>query len=435
MLQVEPALRSDLVKQISDLLKERRLIGNGYNSRSPGSLFIDADSIGFEPRLRFGGDQIRQYTERTLLNSLRDCGLYKRAERFQNHTPIDIGIINALGGTSLDTFWSTMEQELELLDFPMRLVGEEQVRSASRADLEKSVETLRKGNPDIMLAFFPDASDEDEDDWGAYHHLKSLTVGTGMPSQVVYRSTLGKHFAMANIVLGILGKTGNTPFILAEPLPYADLVVGIDIARERKRRLAGSINATAMARIYFGNGEFLRYVIHDAPLEGETIPENTLQALFPSGEFQGKKVVVHRDGYFRGDEKSVLKTWAQRIGAEFHLVEVIKSGTPRLYASLAGTIQQPPKASAFKLSDTEAFLVSSLPPFADATPQPLRIRTDASLTVEHALHSVLSLTLLLYGSLRPPRLPVDIHYADRIAYLLLRGIKPRELEGSNPYWL
>ena len=256
-----------------------------------------------------------------------------------------------------------------------------------------------------------------------------------MPSQVVYRSTLGKHFAMANIVLGILGKTGNTPFILAEPLPYADLVVGIDIARERKRRLAGSINATAMARIYFGNGECLRYVIHDAPLEGETIPENTLQALFPSGEFQGKKVVVHRDGYFRGDEKSVLKTWAQRIGAEFHLVEVIKSGTPRLYASLAGTIQQPPKASAFKLSDTEAFLVSSLPPFADATPQPLRIRTDASLTVEHALHSVLSLTLLLYGSLRPPRLPVDIHYADRIAYLLLRGIKPRELAGSNPYWL
>jgi argonaute-like protein implicated in RNA metabolism and viral defense len=100
-----------------------------------------------------------------------------------------------------------------------------------------------------------------------------------------------------------------------------------------------------------------------------------------------------------------------------------------------GKTQRPTKGRAFRLSDTEAFLVSSLPPFKDATPQPLRICTEPPFTIEQALHSVLSLTLLHYESLRPPRLPVTIHYSDRIAALALDGIKPKNLEGHIPFWL
>src|ERR671931_690549 len=103
------------------------------------------------------------------------------------------------------------------------------------------------------------------------------------------------------------------------------------------------MNATAITRIYFSNGEFLRYVIHDAQLEGETIPGNVIQRLFPLDDFQGKRVVVHRDGFFRGDEKNALKHWAQSIRAEFHLVEVIKTGTPRIYAATGDRVVQPPK--------------------------------------------------------------------------------------------
>ena len=183
------------------------------------------------------------------------------------------------------------------------------------------------------------------------------------------------------------------------------------------------------------DGEFLRYIIHDAPIEGETIPEGILQSMFPMSEFEGKRVVVHRDGPFRGEEKPGLTDWALKIGAEFYLVEVIKSGTPRLYARYANTFEQPPKASAFRLNDTEAFLVSTQLHVNNATVRPLHIRTERSLSIEQAIHSVLSLTILHYGSLKPPRLPVDIHYSDRIAGLALRGIKPKDLEGTIPYWL
>jgi hypothetical protein len=65
---------------------------------------------------------------------------------------------------------------------------------------------------------------------------------------------------------------------------------------ELDERLSGSINPTAIMRIYFSNGEFLRYALYDAPLEGETIPENVVQGLFPTEEFKGKRVVGHRDG-------------------------------------------------------------------------------------------------------------------------------------------
>ncbi len=278
-----------------------------------------------------------------------------------------------------------------------------------RASIERAVSQLVDNGAQIVLAVLPDDIGEDEDDWGVYHNLKSTTIGRGIPSQVVYKSTARRKYAFANIVLGMLAKTGSIPYTLAKPLPYADMAVGLDIARERKRQLAGSLNATAVARIYLGDGRLLRYVIHDAPLEGETIPRQVMEGLFPEQEFQGKRVVVHRDGYFRGDEKRVLRNWGQSIGAQFHLVEVIKTGAPRTYRNDNQTIVQPTKGTLFRLSDREGWLVSSLPPFQNATPQPLHLRAEPSFTIENATHSVLSMTLLHFGSVRAPRLPVTIH--------------------------
>ena len=51
--------------------------------------------------------------------------------------------------------------------------------------------------------------------------------------------------------------------------------------------------------------------------------------------------------------------WGNQIGTTFYFVEVIKSGTPRLYASQEGKIVKAPKGSIFKLGENEALLVSS----------------------------------------------------------------------------
>ena len=431
-LQIEPKNRAQLVKSISDLLKQHGYVGNAYNSIGHSKLF--STSQEFSPILRFGNGQTRKFNGKTLMNDLRTCGVFKKNTNLADGN-IQLGIVNALTQEASKKFIDELQGQLAPIGFKVSLAGEQFTKNVSRSSLEQAVNILEANNPDILLGLFPDEYSDDEKNYGNYHHFKSLTVGRGIPSQVVNRSTLSKKYAFGNIVLGILGKTGNIPFVLAESLPYADLVVGIDIARERKKRLAGSINATAIARIYFNDGNFLRYVIHDAPLEGETIPENVLQALFPANEFGDKRVVIHRDGYFRGQESASLKSWAKHLGAEFNLVEVIKSGTPRLYNTESKKIQRPEKGDIFKLSPTEAFVVSSPPPFGGSTPLPLRIRTQRPFDIDRAVHSVLALTILHYWSLLPPRLPVTIHYSDRIAYLALRGIKPKNLDGFIPFWL
>ncbi len=432
ILKIEPKLRSDLISAIAKIAKGRNFIQNAYNSEKNPDLFLDSESLNFSSNLCFGNSKIGKHGE--MLSSLKLYGVYKRADKFTGNNAIHIGIIRGSNTENLETFCPALKEELKRLKFDSEYVGLKNIQEDSRAKIEEAINILmqKEKQPDIILAFFNDNSEEEG---SAYDQFKSITIGRAIPSQYIEKSTTTNTFALGNIALGILGKTGNTPFALAKPLPYADLVIGLDVARQKKQNLAGSINATAIARIYFSNGDLLRYRIHDAPLEGETIPKNVLQSLFPINEFQGKRVVIHRDGLFRGNEKQVLKEWAKQIGAEFYLVEVIKDAVPRIYSSTNKEVRQPAKGDVFKLSNTQAFLVSSLPPFKNSTPQPLQIRTEDPFTIEQAIHSVLSLTLLHYGSLRGTRSPVSIHFSDKIGGLVLKGIKPKDLEGTIPYWL
>jgi hypothetical protein len=394
------------VAAVAKSLKRRGWIGESFRTTKTSHLFLDASYLGFERDLRFGDGRVLSHDERQLMSALREGGPYQRAEAFPAGSTLRISVVPGLDISTLAvSFWLALKRELAHFGLEMVITGEEIIKGQGRAEIERALDRLTATPTDLVLAHQPDS-------WRAggdgYNNFKSLTVGRGIPSQVVHRLTLVNRYALPNIVLGVLAKTGHIPFVLAEPLPYADLVVGIDIARRRKTRLAGSLNATAVARVYLASGELLRYGIHDAHLEGETVPEAVLQALFPTAECQGKRIVVHRDGYFRGGEKRALQAWGEAIGADFLLVEVIKSGSPRLY-SWNGLVKAPAFGTAFRISDHEALVVSNPPPHRVGTPQPLRIRSTSPFPIEQAIHSVLSLSLLHYGSLRAPRLPVTLH--------------------------
>jgi hypothetical protein len=447
MLRIRPDERFEISKEIADVLSKRNIIHNAYNSNNIENLFFNGyRDLKFKHRLLLGSNKIIEYGNSEndksviILENLHEYGLYKVSDRFKNDKSIKIGVINALQKTSINAFLYMIQQELYRLNFKPLIVSTINTQDITRIKIEEYVRNLLDKNPDVLLLFLPGSpyDEEEEEEWSIYDDFKEITTGKDVASQVVYESTLLKQdirFAVSDVVLGMLGKTGNIPFILADPLPYADMVVGIDIARKKKERQQGSMNAVAVTRIYMNNGYLLKYTINDYQIEGETIPKHVLIRLFPADEFGGKRVVIHRDGYFRGEEKQVLQNWAKEIGAVFYLVEIIKSDNPRIYRMLQGNVQRPSKGDFFKLNDYEAFLVSSLPPSKEDTPHPLHIRTDGSILIEDAIHSVLALTLLHHGSLRPPRLPVTTHYSDRMSYMLLRGIRPKNLEGSNPFWL
>ncbi|MFW9889722.1 MAG: Piwi domain-containing protein [Candidatus Thorarchaeota archaeon] len=437
-LRIDPESRQRLVWRIAALLRMKEIIAFAYDSTKNPGLFDTATNFGYKELIQFGDGHVDKHDPRTIMRNLRIHGLHRISRDFESGQPIRAFVVNSAGKAPIDRFLSKIDGTLSSLGFSLDILGREDFVKGHRLAFERSVLNALDKNPDVVLSILPDYQAEYEG-W-LYQALKMLTVGRGTASQGARKRTLDNDFAIDNIVLGILGKTGNIPFILGNPISDADMVVGIDIAREKKRRLDGSLNAAAMARVYFGNGEFVRYHIQDAPLEGETIPVHVLQNMFRSDEFEGKRVIIHRDGWFRGDEKSALSEWGNSIDAEFHLVDVVKTGSPRMY-SVGHTgpppknVSMPTKGDLFRLDSRNAFLISSLPPFKNATPQPLQIRVDGKLNLERGIESVLKLTCLHYGSLRPPKLPVTTHYADKISYMVLRGIKPPTLEGNKLFWL
>jgi argonaute-like protein implicated in RNA metabolism and viral defense len=247
------------------------------------------------------------------------------------------------------------------------------------------------------------------------------------------------EYLLNQVIPGILAKLGNLPFVLAEPLGIADYFIGLDISRSAKKRGSGTMNACASVRLYGRKGEFIRYRLEDALIEGEEIPQRILESFLPAAQLKGKVVLIYRDGRFCGDEVQHLKERAKAIGSEFILVECYKSGIPRLYNCEAEVIKAPTPGLALRLSAREVILVTTeLNSAKIGLPLPLRLRIHEAghqVSLESLVEATLKLTLLHHGSLNEPRLPIPLFGSDRMAYRRLQGIYPGLLEGDRQFWL
>ncbi len=123
------------------------------------------------------------------------------------------------------------------------------------------------------------------------------------------------------------------------------------------------------------------------------------------------------------------------------LVECRKSGTSRLYnlpQAVSGlrSITAPTRGLGLKLSQNEAILVTTQVVERIGVPRPIRltIRPEGhQVSMEQVLEATLKLTLLHHGALKPPRLPMLLHGADRLADLRLNGVYVPECD--RQFWL
>lgn len=436
-LQMTPKTRAMIVKSVSDIAKDANIIGAGYNARTYPERFFSAD---FEMNLRFGQNRVRPYDPGALPNDFAALGVYHLREAFQTR-PVRVAVINTLD-MKLKDFVEAMQRQIKRsFDFSIEVIRERAVRVVSRKNLESAARVVEKEDPDIILTFFPDeaAGDDDESDADATgDYLKSLTLGRAIPAHLIRQSTLDDPDAMPGIIMGVLGKTGSAPYVLVEPLENLDYVIGLDIARERRKTI-GDTRITAITRIYRADGVFLRYRVRELIAEDETLPYVLVRDLFPQREYAGKRVLIHHDGRLPADLLEALAGWGKAIKAAFYPVEIIRTGAPRIYA-LEGGITNPPWGSAFKLSDYEALLVSSQPQ-ENITPQPLHVRSvrhdllPEPLAIDRVLRSVLVWTLLAYGAEARPKYPVTTLNAEQLAYWLGKGGRFQSDEGEVPFWL
>lgn len=316
----------------------------------------------------------------------------------------------------------------------------------ARVKVEKALNELMEIPTDIVLTFLPqsDRNADNTDDGSLYALISSRLLRRGIASQIIYEETLSKPENYQNIlnqvIPGILAKLGNLPFILAEPLEIADYFLGLDISRKAKNKAAGSLNVCASVRLYDKRGEFIRYRLEDALTQGEEIDKRTIEKFLPAPELNGKKVLIYRDGRFCGNEIKHLRQRAKAIGAEFILVECVKSRIPRLYEFENSQLKSPKKGLFLRLSPHEVILVTTeIKSEKVGLSLPLRLKVipdeGQQVSLQNLVEATLKLTLLHHGALKEPRLPIPLYGSDIIAYRRLQGISPGVLDGDRQFWL
>lgn len=420
-------------------------IGRSVNSRDYPTLFWQpAIPIDRTPLL-FGNGFTGVRGQ--ILKGLTSGGVYRRHPDYQSEA-IQIAALK-LGDFSVNASLSIVQQRLKRYKFESEIIERKALSvsnlngAAARAELERAINQLATLSPDIVLIFLPmgDRTADNDNGGSLYQLAYSQLLRRRIASQVVYADTLERveHNQILNQVIpGVLAKLGNLPFILAEPLDIADYFIGLDISRATKTKLSGTMNACASVRLYGKQGEFVRYRLEDALLEGEEIPQRLLERLLPAAELEDKTVLIYRDGSFCGQEVSHLLERARAINSRFILVECRKSGVPRLYNLTQKILTAPESGLALCLSSHEAILVTTKVSENVGLARPLRLIIQEQgypASIEQVIETTLKLTMLHHGALKAPRLPMPIYGADRMAYLRLNGIYPSILEGERQFWL
>jgi argonaute-like protein implicated in RNA metabolism and viral defense len=263
-------------------------------------------------------------------------------------------------------------KEYQILDKLDKSSEEEQ-----KIAIQEAVENLKE--TDVLLVVRQGKYNaKDLEQKNIYNTFKKCAFENKLPAQNFFLYNFKNK--QNHVVLGLLTKTGVIPYILAEPITCADIFVGLDVCHQQKKRSQGSQSFPAAVAFFDNQGKLLRYQTPSSrSSEGEIIPKETLHDFFPKEVVANKKVMVLRDGDFKKDEKENLEAWGKACNATFYCIEVIKSGSPKIYEK-ENIITNPGLGTAFILNDREAFLVTST--CNEGMPQPLLIRNHSTIPLQ-----------------------------------------------------
>jgi len=264
-----------------------------------------------------------------------------------------------------------------------------------------------------------------------YLDIKRDLLERDIQSQVVYHKTdVGDGNVAKNLMLALLGKTGNYPYFLKDS--SNKVFVGIDLSRKARTSGKGTLNAVGTAIIVdLANGG-ITYKNINGPAGGEAVEKAYVKSLANMlYKYKDNFIVIHRDGGMSKDElNAYVEVFSRQFGKEnFALVSILKSGTPRIFQRKGNVVENPPKGCVIYLSEQEA--VISTYNTSRRTHIPLRIKVlYGDYPLNEAIEDLLKLTLLNFSSFTLGKLPATVAFADRIAWFNLHGISP---EGADGY--
>lgn len=228
-----------------------------------------------------------------------------------------------------------------------------------------------------------------------------------------------------NIFLGILGKLGGVPYVLAENPFNIDLIIGLDVGMQQKGK-----HTPVAASVFTGTGGFLGVLAPKSSIVGEKIEFEELKKMFDRlfAVYQEirfnkkhqlpKHILLIRDGFAREGSKQ-LDSYFSRLGISYRFVEVRKSGgvDERFCDGGEQNYNPVPGTCILNAKENYSVLVSSIPKSGGA-PRPIKICLgdgNLNLTLLDVTKQIYWLTKLNSASFDNTRLPEPQRVADIIS--------------------
>lgn len=219
------------------LLEYSISLDRALNSKQYPYLFHKPISKLTDVPLLFGNGVIAN--KNRTLSGLNRGGVYRRHPDFNDRNrPIRLGILNIseLDPRSLENFKNQLQAQLDRYDFKSIIPDESQRQlslknlagAAVKIRLEETIDDLVSLPCDIVISYLPtdDRQTDEESEISLYNWVYSRLLRRQIASQIIYEDTLKNPsqygYILNQVVIGILAKLGNLPFILAEKLPVID---------------------------------------------------------------------------------------------------------------------------------------------------------------------------------------------------------------------
>jgi hypothetical protein len=297
---------------------------------------------------------------------------------------------------------------------------------------------------DAALIVVPDEDEAKHAEYDdPYPEFKRRLGQLSVPSQMISVDNLGTDSYRGNICSSLIGKAGGVPWRIDDIPGDVDAFVGLDVTYDH----ATKQHLGAAANVIMADGTILasEAVTKQA---GETFDEDDVANVIKHvleifAEEEGRPprhVVIHRDGKFYLDVENLISRLdkVRDLIQRFDLVEIRKSGNPRIAAYDGSRFEVASKGVAFHVHNgSYSYLATTggregVP----GTPRPLQIvKRYGSTDMDTLAEQTYWLSEAHVGSLsRSTRLPITTYYADACADFAMKGYltKGRVIRGV-PY--
>jgi argonaute-like protein implicated in RNA metabolism and viral defense len=212
-----------------------------------------------------------------------------------------------------------------------------------------------------------------DEDWVAskdsiddpYPEFKKQFGQQKIPSQMVKVSSLGQQAYLGNIAAGVVAKAGGIPWRIHNVPGGSDVFIGLDVTYDP----ATGQHLSASANIVLGDGTILasesvslqqgeEFAVEDVI----RVLKNLIRVYVKEEGHSPNHVVIHRDGKFYLDIDDLVERLedASDFIPNFDLVEIRKSGNPRIAEYDGDSFEVPQKGVGFVAQDdNHAYLATT----------------------------------------------------------------------------